>query len=507
MALAIPEGGLPLAGTRYVLRRRLGEGSFGDAYLADDPTLGRRVVIKVSKDHGTTDVAARFLREAKILARIRHRGVVEIHDLGVLPEGFPYYVMEWVDAQPLSDHLRARGTISAAEACQLLAQACEALGAAHAEGVVHRDVKPDNLLVTARGELKVIDFGIAKRVANESANPTAKATELGALLGTPRYIAPEQATGQPITPATDLYALGCVLYEVLTGRPPFDGPLMELIRQHVQTPAPPLNALVMLRFPPRLEALVARLLSKDPASRGGSAEVVAGELRAIAGDASTAHLTLDVASRPRLPPTLPVTAPVAPPPVPTEPIGMARTEPSFRPPPIVPMNAPLVAPSRARADREGASRLSIAVIAFGAVVIVAIVIFVVLLARRDTGGEKGEPAGTPTAATKEAHEIDGDDVRARIDREKAWRLVSDRNYTFEEHDGRIFELEKGKKHATVSVYSFIDPKVCAEGARHAQAAMPTATFVVRSKTYGIAVTEPPDEEAAAALAKEVFVVR
>jgi serine/threonine protein kinase len=287
----LPPEGLPLPGAdRYILRKLLGRGGFGDAYLADDQELTRRVVIKLLMNLNDPSIRDRFKREARISANIRHPAVVQVFDIGSLPDGRPYFIMEWIDGTSLTQFVNERGrTLSLSKALTLIAEASEGLAVAHKMGVIHRDIKPDNILVTRDGHAKLIDFGIAKKAVQETeATPTMKQTSMGTVLGTPRYISPEQATAKVLAAASDLYSLGCVMYTLLTSRSPFDGNPQELMMHHVYTPAPPLSASAPdRRFPPEVEGIVARLLAKDPLRRYQTGEELAQALRRCAEQAKT----------------------------------------------------------------------------------------------------------------------------------------------------------------------------------------------------------------------------
>ncbi|MBI2395945.1 MAG: protein kinase [Deltaproteobacteria bacterium] len=268
----IPQGmEVPLEGTHYVLIRMLGRGAHGVAYLARDRALGGRlVVIKVLLDRRTPEHVDRFLREAGLCASVRHRAIVEVFTAGMLHDGRPYYVMEWVDGESLRRVLRAGGPLTVRRALQIVADLCEGLEEAHRHDIVHRDIKPDNVVVLKGGAVKLIDFGIAKSQAPVRASDVAITVD-GTVLGTPSYMSPEQVKGEPLGPAADLYSVGCVLFEMLTGRAPFAGAEYEILTQHVHTPAPSLSSIGVGPFPVELEHIVARLLAKSPAARFTSA--------------------------------------------------------------------------------------------------------------------------------------------------------------------------------------------------------------------------------------------
>ena len=264
---------------RYQIVERLGEGGFGTVYRARDTLLQRDVALKVLSGTTTAESRDRFLREAQATARLHHPNIVTIHDAGEDPSGL-FLVLELVSGTALHVELRS-GPLSPERARNIAAQTADALAAAHAAGIVHRDVKPANILVGADDRVKVADFGIA-RIAG-----AAQITVSGGVVGTPRYMAPEQVEGSEITPATDLFSLGIVLYEMLTGETPFRGETISevvagIARGQWQRPA----AEVRMRAP-QLWDVVERLLDRDP-SRRGTAEEVARELHGSTADVQPA---------------------------------------------------------------------------------------------------------------------------------------------------------------------------------------------------------------------------
>ncbi len=249
--------GLALDG-RYELHAIIGEGSFGRVYRGRDRRLARWVAVKVIKPWWAEDPewAVSFEREAQLLASISDPGIIQIFDVGAAAEGL-YYVAELVDGESLASRLRS-GRIAPAEAREIALQLAAALARAHSQRVVHRDVKPANVLITREGRVKVGDFGVA-RLAEGSSDGIA-----ATIAGTPGYMAPEQASGGVTSPATDVYGVGIVLYEMLAGRPPFEGKsTVELALRHVHDPPPPLPA----DTPRMLVRVVGRALAKDPAER------------------------------------------------------------------------------------------------------------------------------------------------------------------------------------------------------------------------------------------------
>jgi serine/threonine-protein kinase len=256
---------------RYELHELIGEGTFGRVYRGHDRRLARDVAVKVIKPWWAEDpeFAESFGREAQLLARVSDPGIVQIYDVGDAEEGL-YYVTELVEGESLGARLRRGGRLPPWDACQIAEQLCRALEHAHGERIVHRDIKPANVLISSSGRVKVGDLGIA-RLAAEGTTEGGTAT----IVGTPRYMAPEQASGEPVTPATDVYSTGIVLFEMLAGHPPFNGDTaVEIALRHVQQPVPPLPA----DTPGSLERVVRHALAKDPAERYQSAAAMADEL-------------------------------------------------------------------------------------------------------------------------------------------------------------------------------------------------------------------------------------
>jgi eukaryotic-like serine/threonine-protein kinase len=260
-----------LAAGRYRVERTLGSGGMAVVYLAHDEQLHRRVAIKVLAEHlaGDDSFRARFLQESKLAGRLSHPNVVQVYDAGET-EGSPYIVMEYVPG----DTIAQRGKLSYQDAVPLALQACAGLQHAHAAGLVHRDVKPANLLVREDGVLKIADFGIAR------AAELTRLTQHGTILGTAAYLSPEQAAGEEVTTATDIYSLGAVVYELLTGRAPYEfESLAELAAQQkggVITPLRDLESSV----PEPVEAAVMHALAREPRFRPASAADFADELAA-----------------------------------------------------------------------------------------------------------------------------------------------------------------------------------------------------------------------------------
>lgn len=265
-----------VANGRYTVERVLGRGGMAIVYLAQDKELGRPVAIKVLADNlsGDADFRDRFVREAQLAARLSHPSVVSVYDAGE-EGGRPYIVTEYVPGVTLADELHRVGRLEAGPAVDLMLQVCGGLAHAHALGLVHRDVKPGNLLLRLPERiLKIADFGIAR------AADTQPMTEIGTILGTAAYLAPEQAAGEPVTQTADIYSLGAVLYETLTGRAPYGfGTMSELLTRRERESIPPVRDL-QPDVPAELENVVMRCLARDPAFRPQAAEELA---EALAG--------------------------------------------------------------------------------------------------------------------------------------------------------------------------------------------------------------------------------
>jgi serine/threonine-protein kinase len=280
--MSVEASDLPdLSGTQYTIEKLLGKGGFGQAFQVFNRGLRRRCVLKLLMDVSNPNFVARFHREAQVMANLDHPAIPRVYEVNTTKDGRPYFVMEFIDGASLGEYLVERGgRLPIDEACRLTAEAAEGLAAAHEMGVVHRDVKLANILVSRKGQAKVIDFGIARKAVQEVEQTPGVVTMLGQLLGTPRYMSPEQAMAKPLGPSSDFYSLGVVLFILLTGRSPFEGTGHEMMVAHVTEPAPPLGG----RFPPALEALVAKLLSKSPEARYSNGNELARALRAIGSE-------------------------------------------------------------------------------------------------------------------------------------------------------------------------------------------------------------------------------
>ncbi len=297
----------------YRVIGRIGSGGMGTVYKALHPQIGSRVAIKVLASElalGDESVS-RFFAEARAANLIRHEGIINVLDMGRLPDGGPYMLMELLDGTTLAERIEVDGPLSVARCVSLLADVLDALGAAHRAGIIHRDIKPHNVFVTTAGRVKLLDFGVAKlrappgslRGGDHNQLVSIATTAAGVLVGTPHYCSPEQALALPLDARSDLYAVGVMAYEMLTARHPFEAEtLYDLLRLHIEAP-PPSLCQRRADIPFELERWVLRALAKDPDERHPSAEAMRAAL--LAPDAASLAPTVpSVASdtRPAPPP-------------------------------------------------------------------------------------------------------------------------------------------------------------------------------------------------------------
>ncbi|WP_327069798.1 serine/threonine-protein kinase [Kitasatospora sp. NBC_01302] len=307
---------------RYRLEQRLGQGGMGEVWRAHDPALDRPVAIKFLSRQVAVDgeLLERFRREARVTARFQHPGITQVFETGS-HNGQLYLVMELLDGRDLGALLKEQASpMPVEQAVDLAAQVADALAYAHRKDIVHRDIKPANLMLVEGGRVKVCDFGIAGYIRADS-----DLTRTGRLIGTPAYMAPEQCEGRRVDGRADLYALGCVLFALLTGQPPFSslGSYPAVLVAHLRTP-PPLLSERRTRVPDALQRIVSALLAKDPAARPGDAGAVAEQLRRVgrpgAGGAVLAALP-DLAAPQVVPAPRPIPPAVGEPGRPSAPAG------------------------------------------------------------------------------------------------------------------------------------------------------------------------------------------
>ena len=261
---------------KYRLDARLGEGGMGTVYSATHLLIERSVAVKVLNPRLLADEGAkeRFRREARAAGRLQHSNAVAVTDFGETRDGVVYLVMELLEGRPLRDVLAREAPLDPARAVSIMLQVAAAVGAAHDAGIIHRDLKPGNIFVVQRPNaphiVKVLDFGIAK-LSEADGVPVKTLTGTGVMIGTPRYMSPEQCDGAPLTPAADVYSLGVILYEMLTGQTPFTGstPLALALKHSSEQPRP-LRELVP-SVPPELEEVVLHTLAKSPGERPADA--------------------------------------------------------------------------------------------------------------------------------------------------------------------------------------------------------------------------------------------
>ncbi len=321
---------------------KIGEGAMGAVYMASHPVIGKKVALKVIHPELATneEMLARFFNEARAVTQIGHQNIVDVQDFGQTPDGDSFIVMELLEGRGLGDVMKAEGPFPLARALHIAAQMADGLLAAHARGIIHRDLKPDNvMLIERQGDpdfVKILDFGLAK-LQGPGSSAMALKTKTGSLLGTPHYMAPEQAEGKKIDHRVDVYALGCMLFQLLTGRVPFPGEgFGEVLVKHLREP-PPLPSRLNPAVTPAVEKIVLHALAKKPEFRFKSMEEFGAALKAPEVFAAS----LDSAALLSLTPAEGMPAPELP-----------RSNVAMGPPPAAPPSAPANAPVRLSGDAQ-----------------------------------------------------------------------------------------------------------------------------------------------------------
>jgi serine/threonine-protein kinase len=281
--------GREIAG-RYRINKKLGEGGMGAVYRGEQISLKRSVAVKLLRPELSQNqmILQRFNAEAQAVAKLSHPNTVNIYDFGQDSDGTLFIAMEYIEGKSLREAIQQEGPFSVTRALAIALQVAAALSDAHAQGIVHRDLKPDNVMLQARGKQKdvvrVLDFGIAK-LRDENRSTQAAMTQQGDMLGTPQYMAPEQIKGEAIDGRTDVYALGCMIYEMVTARLPFEGTtIMAMLSKHlVEDPIPPTQRRPELNLPPALDQLILQAMQKEPKDRAANMEAFADQMGALLG--------------------------------------------------------------------------------------------------------------------------------------------------------------------------------------------------------------------------------
>jgi eukaryotic-like serine/threonine-protein kinase len=330
----------------YKVLAQIGEGGMGAVYLAEHPLIGKKVAIKVlhAELSRVQDAVSRFFTEARAVNAIGHENIIDIADFGSMPEGETYFIMELLEGDTLAQRLRKGGTMTVPVAMEIIGQVCSALSAAHAHGIIHRDLKPDNIFLVRRGGrdtfVKVLDFGIAKLIVD---TPGSAKTRTGVVIGTPHYMSPEQCTGKGVIDArSDIYSVGLIIYEMLTGRLPFDAEsFAELLVAHLtQAPTPP--RALNYSIPEEVQTVILKCLEKDRDKRYPNVDALAEALAQAVPNAKTTFRPGPIGATSAAP-TLAATAATA--------IGMpmvtgmspAPSTPTAQAPAAAPMTAPMAA--------------------------------------------------------------------------------------------------------------------------------------------------------------------
>ncbi|MET0389465.1 MAG: serine/threonine-protein kinase [Polyangiales bacterium] len=291
----------------YIVVDRIGSGGMGSVYKAEQPSMNRMVAIKVLHSRFATrdDLVARFRREARAMSQLSHPNTARVYKYGELDDGAVYFVMDYLEGRNLAAWVRENGPMQAERAVQLMAQVCGALEEAHRAGIVHRDLKPENVFLTTQSGStdfpKVLDFGLAKMSEKQMGRGSMMFTQQGMVFGTPEFMSPEQAQGEALDQRSDIYSLALILYELITGKLPFDAKApLDIMKAHVRDAPIPLSKRVPGRpFWPELETVINKALAKTPDERYASA-VEFGE--ALLGCLPRAASSLPAASAPSSPP-------------------------------------------------------------------------------------------------------------------------------------------------------------------------------------------------------------
>ncbi|MGD0680344.1 MAG: protein kinase, partial [Polyangiaceae bacterium] len=309
MAQQDPFIGRDILNGQFQILQKIGSGGMGSVYKALQPEMNRMVGVKIlhPKLANRKDLVSRFRREARALSQLTHPNTVKVFLYGELDDGLLYIVMEFLEGKNLNQTVRADGPFSFGRALPILIQVCGALDEAHRAGIIHRDLKPENIFlvqsVTLRDFPKVLDFGLAKVGERQMRPGSVMLTQEGMVFGTPEFMSPEQAQGKPLTPASDVYSLAVILYEVLTGKLPFDArTAMDHIHLHVTGKPMLLNERVEGRtFPPALESIIDRALAKTADARFATAAEFAVAMHSVLHDPAAAPAGPNVSSWARIP--------------------------------------------------------------------------------------------------------------------------------------------------------------------------------------------------------------
>ena len=291
MAAQDPNIGRDLLDGQFQILQKIGSGGMGSVYKAAQPAMNRMVAVKILHPKLTNrkDLVSRFRREARAMSHLTHPNTVKVFLYGDLDDGSLYIVMEYLEGRNLNQVVRKEGPMACERAVPVLIQVCGALQEAHLQGIIHRDLKPENIFLSTNGGLrdypKVLDFGLAKVTERELRPGSIMLTQEGMVFGTPEFMSPEQAQGKPLDARSDIYSLAVILYEVVTGKLPFDARTpMEYIQMHVTRPPIPIDERVPgRRFPDGFDAMLRKALEKRPEDRYSSAADFAQALKPFAG--------------------------------------------------------------------------------------------------------------------------------------------------------------------------------------------------------------------------------